>query len=199
MFSAAAVSAGFYFREHYFILLLPTLGLLGGAAVSRGVHLLKHDRSIELFLAIPILLLLIVGLGAAFVRCSPVWFAASPTAASQRVYGTTLFSEAAKVAAYISTNSAPNTTIAVLGSEPEIYFLAKRRSATGYIYMYPLMELHSYALKMQNQLIQDLENTKPEYVVFVDDNLSWLSRENSLRKIQTWWGVIPPISCCSGK
>jgi hypothetical protein len=187
LFSVGAVSAGFYFRHHYFILLLPVLGLLCGAAVSRAIHLLRHDRSIELFLAVPIMLVLLVGLGAAFVLCSPVWFAPSATTASQRIYGTTLFSETARAAEYIAANTGPAARIGVLGSEPEIYFLARRKSATGYIYMYPLMETHPYALKMQDQLIHDLESNPPEYIVFVNDSLSWLARENSQRRIFTWW------------
>jgi len=187
LFSIGAISAGFYFRHHYFILLLPALGMLSGAAVSRGVYLLRKDRSIELLLSVPILLLLAVGTGAAFVLCSPVWFAPTPAGASQRIYGTTLFSEAVSAAKYIAANSTPAATIGVLGSEPEIYFLARRRSATGYIYMYPLMESHGYALNMQEQLIHDLESKQPEYIVFVSDNLSWLTRPNSRRKVLDWW------------
>lgn len=190
LFSIAAVSAGFYFREHYFILLLPALGWLSGAAVSRAADLLRHDRSIELLLTIPILLLLLVGLGGSLVRCSPIWFAPSPAVASQLSYGTTLFSEAAKAADYIRENSAQNATVGVLGSEPEVYFLAKRRSATGYIYMYPLMEAHPYALKMQDQMIKDIETQQPEYMVFINpDDLSWLTRPSSGRKLFDWWAV----------
>jgi hypothetical protein len=49
------------------------------------------------------------------------------------------------------------------------------------------MEVHPYALKMQDQLIQDFERAQPEYVVFVNNDLSWLCRANSQRKIYTWW------------
>ena len=37
---------------------------------------------------------------------------------------------------YIRNHSGPDALVAVLGSEPEIYFLAHRHSATGYIYTY---------------------------------------------------------------
>jgi hypothetical protein len=50
-FSALAISVGFYFREHYFILLLPVLSLLIAVAVSRSLQLLRGDQSVELFLA----------------------------------------------------------------------------------------------------------------------------------------------------
>src|SRR4029077_1240130 len=41
LFSLLAVSSGFYFRPHYFILLLPAISLLAGAAVTAGLKLLQ--------------------------------------------------------------------------------------------------------------------------------------------------------------
>jgi hypothetical protein len=75
----------------------------------------------------------------------------------------------------------------VLGSEPEIYFLSGLRSASGYIYMYPLMEEHPYALKMQEEMIGEIERARPEYAIYIDDELSWLPRSGSGRKLFDWW------------
>ena len=41
--SLASISVGFYFREHYFILLLPVLALLIAVAVSRSLRLPRGD------------------------------------------------------------------------------------------------------------------------------------------------------------
>ncbi len=49
------------------------------------------------------------------------------------------------------------------------------------------MEVHDYALQMQEEMIHDIETRRPDYVVFVNDDLSWLARENSERKIYKWW------------
>jgi hypothetical protein len=185
--SIAAVSAGFYFREHYFILLLPMLAWLSGLAISRSLYLLKNDRTIELFLAIGSLLLLLAGAGTAFVQFGSIWFTLSATAAHERIYHTTLFSQCASAGRYIHERAAPGARIAVLGSEPEIYFYGKRRSATGYIYMYPLMEAHEHAARLQEQMIAELERTRPEYVVYVNVDFSWLTRAGSETKIFTWW------------
>jgi 4-amino-4-deoxy-L-arabinose transferase-like glycosyltransferase len=185
--SVASVSVGMYFREHYFILLLPALALLTGVAVSRGVHLLKHDQTIELFLALPILGLFVIALGAALIGNGSIWLGMTPLEAMRSVCGTTLFSEVVKAADYIKSNAAPDARVAVLGSEPEIYFYSRRRSATGYIYMYPLMEEQSFASKMQAELIAEIERARPEFVVYVDDDFSWLPRPNSERKVFEWW------------
>ena len=69
------------------------------------------------------------------------------------------FPESIAIAEYIRNHSAPDSTIAVLGSEPQIYFYAHRRSATSYLYTYSLMENHKYALTMQQEMIQEIEAT----------------------------------------
>ncbi|HEX9048438.1 MAG TPA: hypothetical protein VF988_15530, partial [Verrucomicrobiae bacterium] len=103
------------------------------------------------------------------------------------LYGPDPLPEAEIVAQYIRENSAPDTRIAVLGSEPEIYFLAKRRSATGYIYTYPLMEPQPFALTMQRDMIHDLESRQPEFVVFADNILSSGIRPDSDLTLFHWW------------
>src|SRR3989442_1371481 len=90
------------------------------------------------------------------------------------LYGRNPFPEAMRVAEYISDHSTKDSRVVVLGSEPEIYFYAARRSATGYIYAYPLMELQPFALEMQKEFIRDSEAARPEYVVFVGVSDSWL-------------------------
>jgi dolichyl-phosphate-mannose-protein mannosyltransferase len=185
--SILSISIGFYFREHYFILLLPALSLLVGVAVSRGTYSLLRGQSAERFLAIPTLGLFLLSLGSILVLHGDIWFGLSPVKGSQRIYGDSLFSESVQVGEYLKTNTAPQATIAVLGSEPEIYFYSRRHSATGYIYMYPLMEQHEYALKMQEEMIGELERARPEYVVFVEVSQSWLPWPGSKQKVREWW------------
>jgi hypothetical protein len=185
--SFASASVGLYFREHYFILVLPVLALLTGVAVSRGLYLLKHDQTIELFLAVPILGLFVIAVCAALIGHGAIWLALSPEQAIRSTYGSTLFSETVRVADYLKAHAAPVARVAVLGSEPEIYFYARRRAATGHLYMYPLMEEHPYALKLQEQVIGEIERARPEYVVYVDDEYSWLTQPSSPQKLFEWW------------
>ena len=185
--SFLSISIGFYFREHYFILLLPALSLLAGIAVSRGLYVVKHERTLELIPALIALLLFVLGFGSEMLTNSSCWFEYSPVKACRQIYGSALFPEAVEIAAYLRTNTPPQATIAVIGSEPEIYFYSRRHSATGYIYMYPLMEWHEYALKMQNEMIREIETAQPEYVIFVGMNQSWLLKESSHKKILDWW------------
>jgi len=73
-----------------------------------------------------------------------------------------------------------------VGSEPEIYFYANRPSASGYIYTYALMEPQPYAAHMQDEMIREIDEAHPKYVVIVDVFTSWLARPDSNRKIIEW-------------
>ena len=92
----------------------------------------------------------------------------------------------------------PDETIAVLGSEPEVFFDAQRRSATGYIYTYGLMEAQPLAESMQEEMINEVERSKPRFIVVVDVRFSWLYGPASKflfrigpigisAKTMTWW------------
>ena len=109
-----------------------------------------------------------------------------PIAACRAVYGANPFPEAVQIASYIRVHTSNDEKIAVLGSEPEIYFYSGRRSATGYIYTYGLMENQKYALKMQKEMAGEIEAAHPKYVVYVDVKTSWLRAPKSETFIFDW-------------
>ena len=49
------------------------------------------------------------------------------------------------------------------------------------------METHPYATKMQEEMIRQIEETSPEFVVFVNISTSWLARPNSNLMIFEWF------------
>jgi hypothetical protein len=102
------------------------------------------------------------------------------------VYDVNPFPESLEIARFIKENSTKEDRIAVVGSEPQIYFYSDRRSATGYIYTYPLMENHPYAEKMQREMIAEIETARPKFIVFVSVPLSWLVRPYSKNIIFEW-------------
>ncbi len=182
-FSLLAVCPGFYFRPHYFILLLPAISLLAGAAVMAGSNLVNSKAPSLRF--VPILVF-------AAAVAWPIWreadffFERPVREANLMVNGTNPFPESIKIGEYIRSQSNPADTIAVLGSEPEIYFYAHRHSATGYIYTYGLMEPQPYAHQMQEEMIREIEAAHPRFLVLVVINKSWLAGRDSDRTIFKW-------------
>ncbi|MDW7979708.1 MAG: hypothetical protein RMH97_03990 [Verrucomicrobiales bacterium] len=185
--SVAALWPGMYFRHHYFVFVAPVVALLAGVAVSRCLYLLGRDLSIELLLTPPTLVLFGAAVIYAAVIHGPVWLASSPTDASKLIYRSSIFADSLEVARFLEQATTPSQKVAVLGSEPQIYFYSRRRAATGHIYMYPLMETHPYAAKMQEELVRELEAAQPEFVVFINMHTSWLRRPESERRIFDWW------------
>ena len=185
LFSFLAVCPGLLFREHYFILMLPAISLLIGVGVSAGTAKLiavNQHRFLE-YLPTALFIFAIAG---SFYRQKDFFLEANPTVISRRVYGGNPFPEAIPISDYIRQHTPENARIAVLGSEPEIYFYAHRHSATGYIYTYALMEEQKYAAKMQEQMISEIQSTRPEALVFVNVPASWLPQPHSQTLIYSW-------------
>jgi 4-amino-4-deoxy-L-arabinose transferase-like glycosyltransferase len=183
----AALLTGLQLRHHYFVLALPALALLNGVMISRAIHLIRHDKSIELFLALTAMVVCAAGVAGSLVNNGRVWFGLTPQQASVEIFGGSLFSSARELGEFIRKETPDPARLAVLGSEPEIYFHSRRRSATGYIYTYPLMEKQKFAAQMQEEMIREIESSRPEYVVYVSDQMSWLRRQESNERIFDWW------------
>lgn len=187
--AAMMVSAGFYFRAHYFVLLLPPIALLAAFATTSASCLTSQKRIQHL---IP------PALFAAAIVFSLVaernyLFYQSPPEVSRTIYGTNPFPEAVQIATYLRAQTTEKDSIAILGSEPEILFYAKRHSATGHIYMYGLMEAHPYAEQMQRQLINEIESVEPAFIVVVNVPTSWQLQPFSLNKILDWGDSYIPL------
>jgi len=183
LFSFMAVCPGFHFREHYFILMLPAVSLLAGVAVTTATQMLSETRVAMRFVPV---LCFIFACGFLVVRQRDFLFRMDPLTACRTVYGENPFPEAVEVANYIKSHSLSTDRIAVLGSEPEIYFYSQRHSATGHIYMYGLMEPQKYALQMQQEMMQEIDSAQPKFVVYVDVSSSWLAWPDSQRLIFDW-------------
>ncbi|PYJ35496.1 MAG: hypothetical protein DME79_01910, partial [Verrucomicrobia bacterium] len=183
VFSALAVCQGLYFRPHYFIMILPVVSLLVGLAISKLSDLLTSRTIVVRFL--PLFLLGAI-LSLPILWEKKIFFGVSPVEACRLIYPDNPFAEAVKIAAYLREHTNPDDPIAVLGSEPEIYFYAQRHSATGYIYTYGLMEPQKYARQMQEEMIQEIESARPKFLVSVVMFNSWLWRPDSVRLMFSW-------------
>jgi hypothetical protein len=183
-YSWCAVATGLYFMRHYYLLLLPVTSLLLGAAVTTLADLPGRARMAALSVAAPGLFLAAVG--SVIWENRAVWFEMPPDTACMAVYNGEPFVECAAVAQFIREHSAPHDRIAVVGSEPEIYFYARRRSVSGYIYMYDLVAEQPFASAMQKEFIHDVESARPEFLVLVNNGTSWTTWPEADRTIFYW-------------
>ena len=170
--SLFAACLGWRFNPHYFVVTLPALGMIIGVGVMETRRLLRQTPALAVFSFTPVAVFA-VACASAMVQQRQYFFTGDVDEVMQTVYSTQPFREAAQVAEYIKKNSAPNDRIAVLGSEPEIYFDARRRAATGHMSTYILMDRRPYSHAMQEEMDREIRAAQPEYIVYVQNILSW--------------------------
>ncbi|MGH7941264.1 MAG: ArnT family glycosyltransferase [Limisphaerales bacterium] len=182
-FSALGTPVDFDFREHYFILILPALAILIGLAIVS----LQFATSNRVFKVVPSVVCILI-LGWSLFQQRQFFFQLPPTAVSRILYdGDTPMADMPAVGNYIRAHSGPVASMAVIGSDPELYFYAQRRPATGYLCTYPLMERQPYASQMQAEMVSQIQTNKPEFLVFVSNPDSWHIQPGSDRSIFNWF------------
>lgn len=201
LFGILATTPGFFFRQHYFIVALPGVALLAGIAIDYAGRLIaprppKGEQGgkvppiggIRGALAVLLPLAILFFLFNNTLSKGKFYYSTeNPVMLCKAIYGTNPFTESVEIANYIKANSNDTDKIAVLGSEPQIPFYANRKSATGHIYTYGLMEIHEYNLKMQEEMISEIEKAKPLFLVFVNVPFSWLTKPDSPKRIFEWY------------
>ena len=183
--SFLTVVPGFYFRNHYYITFLPAIAILIGVSFEYFRNIYIEKMKFPLFTSANILVFIIfasIGISAN----SEYLFSRDNNLTCKMIYGENPFVESIEIAEFLKANTEKDDKIAVVGSEPQIYFYADRYAATGYIYTYNLVELHDYAISMQKEMISEIEANEPKYIVFVNTGLSWLRKEKSEGYIFKW-------------
>ncbi len=185
LFSFLAICPGFYFRPHYFIMLLPAIAILASVAVE-VVRWLLNRISVKFAIVVAVLMVT-TGLLQTVYCQQDYLFKLSPNQVCKKVYGINPFVESLEIADYIKKNSLPSDMVVILGSEPQILFYAERLSPTGYLDVYELMKKHDYAAMMQKEMIREIEAAKPEYMVYCNVPTSWLGSPDSVDLIFEWF------------
>lgn len=185
LLSFLTVVPGFYFRNHYYITFLPAIAILIGIFFEYFRNIYVEKLKFPLFTSANILVFIIfasIGISAN----SEYLFSRDNNITCKMIYGENPFVESLEIAEFLKANTEQDDKIAVVGSEPQIYFYADRYAATGYIYTYNMVELHDYAISMQKEMISEIEANEPKYIVFVNTGLSWLRKEKSEGYIFKW-------------
>jgi 4-amino-4-deoxy-L-arabinose transferase-like glycosyltransferase len=170
--SLFAACLGWRFNPHYFVVTLPALGMIIGLGVTETRRFMRQTPSLAVVSFMPAAVFAVAA-ASSLVNQRQYFFTGNVDEVMETVYSTQPFREAAQVAEYIRKNSTPDDRIAVLGSEPEIYFDARRRAATGHMSTYILMDRRPYSHAMQEEMDREIQAAQPEFIVYVQNILSW--------------------------
>jgi len=178
--SLIALCPGFYFREHYFLMVFPVMAFLCGWG---AVGLLSwRQSSLHILASAAILLALIFPLAH---QRDPL-FLLSTRNVCLRLFGINPFIESPEIGRFLAERMSPDDRMVIFGSEPQIGFYAQRRLATGDIYMYPLMEVHPLARPMQQEMIEKVTAADPKFALFVSAPTAWLMSPGSEQMLTDW-------------
>ncbi len=142
-------------RVPYFTSLLPILALLAAVALAAALDRLDFAparRAWGPWLAAGALLTAWGGLHALAYHDYLKATAAEP-------------SPVAAVVAYVQQHTRPDETVLVIGAEPEVNFLARRRSPTRFVYQYPLYRRRYAGETYLVQFYQEVLAGRPRLIV----------------------------------
>ena len=185
-FSLLSIMPGFYFRPHYFVLILPVAGLLAACGFESLRRALRERLPTGWARSLPAALVVLALVSPIYCQRGYL-LESTPLEACRHTYELNPFWAAREVGAYLKEQTTPEERILILGSEPEILFYAGRRSVTKHVYMYDLMYGTETADRIQDELIAAAERHRPGYVVLVNVSTSWLIRPESSTKVIDWW------------
>jgi hypothetical protein len=187
LFSFIAVSAGYYYRPHYFQFLIPAASMLSAVALVETENHFKRKNfnpRPKYFLSYCYMLLALTFYS--FNERS-LFSVRSEEQAIREIYGQDFFNATKKAGDFIAANSSEDATVAIFGSEPEIWFYSKRKSASGYLYVYPLLEHQRFAPSMRQQFYDEIRKSKPGILVYTSNTGTWYAGEDVHSEMYNWY------------
>ena len=166
------VATGFHFYQHYFVMLLPAVGLFTGIGLQLLKDKLPIDPKWSHWLSISIFVIAWLQI---FSSRSDYFTNPDTTKILETTYGSNPFPESVEIGKYLNSIKQPDDKMVVFGSEPQIPFYADIPLATGDAFIYPLADGGKYSDTLQQRMIQKVEVAKPRFLVYVQSGMSWLA------------------------
>jgi hypothetical protein len=170
--SLIGVCASGYFFPHYFLQLLPPLAM----AAATGAERIATIKSWRIFpswsrrIAVVLILALLPA-----ITLWPFLFTYAPAEAVRKIYPGNFFAEMPELARRIENVTPPEGCVFIFGAEPELLFYAHRRSATRYIFLFPLYGPYGSAREKQMATAAEIEHAQPSAGVYLPNALFFVA------------------------
>jgi 4-amino-4-deoxy-L-arabinose transferase-like glycosyltransferase len=173
--SFLGTASGGFFRPHYFIQSIPPVALLAGMAVG-SMELRRLGASLRFAIrAAPVATAIAIGMLAYGWYYQP----GDVEAKTRRLYGTNAVLESPAVGRFIAAHSGVHDSVFILGSEPQILYYAERKSASRYIFVYPLTGPFPDVRERQHAALREITDAAPRFIVTVSEPYSFLADPNA--------------------
>jgi 4-amino-4-deoxy-L-arabinose transferase-like glycosyltransferase len=182
----AALSVGFYFRPHYFILVLPAIALLFGIGIRFLFHIFSF-ASLPLVRYFPPIFIVTIAILGTIAAHWDVLYQFSPARVTQTVYHQHPFPFSPLIAKIIKENTSRQDRIAIMGNEPEFLFYSQRRSATSFIYTYSIAEDQPLAEQFRLEMMHQVEAVSPKLLIYTNIQPEWYKKSKILEDLDKWF------------
>jgi hypothetical protein len=184
--SVVALSIGFYFRPHYFILTLPAIALLFGIGI-RFIYQLFSTASSLIVRYLPPTLTVIIALLGTFISHWDVLIQFSIPKVTETVFHNNPFPYSVRIAEIIKEKTSKTDRIAIFGNEPQFLFYSQRKSATSFIYLFSLVEEQPLDKQFRLEMIKQVESAFPKVLVFNQVQSEMGKKSNEWETLNDWF------------
>jgi hypothetical protein len=167
------------FMAHYYIIVVPALSLISTIALADLADSFCQKKSTtNSFIFVFVFTILISAL---LILPEVYRFSLTPSEMLDDLYLMPEFEAAPVVASTIQKITAPQDTVFIDGSEPEILYYAHRKSATRFVIKYPLILPTIFSERYKAQEISELQSNPPKIIVSYSTPLNL---NNNLKKLK---------------
>lgn len=186
-FSILPIVPGFYFYGHYFIQIIPGLAVVSGLTFYGIITFLREKMNLKQ----PALKYIYVGVFVLLTlqhmnALKSYYFHPNYERILRTVYGANPFPESMEIANWLSANTRPEDEIALIGSEPQVYFYTKKKLPSRHAYFAAIVSSAPEHKEWQREFVADLEKAKPRYIVLYNHSISLLIQPNADRYVFDW-------------
>ena len=173
-FSIWGVSLGGAFYPHYFVLALPWLACC--AILGLDFMLRKYgSRTGWMFTVLVVWWPVLAHAG--------YWFWEDHRTILRRAYDNNPFQEMAQIGDTLKKRCSPADSIAVIGSEPELFLYVDRPSALSQLFFQAVVQPHKRHAEFQQQVRNQLWGRKPRFVVLPGAQYEHLKDDPLIKEI----------------
>ena len=172
LLTALILIPGFRFYGQYWLLLFVPLAMMTGTALHQ---LSRRNRPLGIGVAFAVLLCIS---GEAVIHRA-YYFQAKTTPDIAKLYLNNPFEAIRKLSTYAASLMQGDETIMMCGSEPQVYLYAGQTAPTKHVFMSMLTKHTEKTDAFVEEALHDLQDKKPDYVLYNLFPYSWSMTESS--------------------
>lgn len=186
--STATIFPGYYFYGHYWIQILPGLSILAGLTCFTVLDIFKNRMGIRsnnlpyIYIGVFVIATLMH-----INKLDDYYFNPNYERILRTVYGNNPFPECVKIADYINANSKPEDKIAVMGSEPQLYFYTHKNASSRHNFFSAIVENVPEHHEWQREFVRGIEKDKPRYFIFFNHQISLFVQPGADQYVFQWY------------